>query len=72
MIIVLRIIHVLIGISLITLILLQNSKGGLGSAFGGGEVYRTRRGTEKVVFLATIVFACIFLLTSIISLLLRA
>lgn len=69
MILILRIFHVLIALSLISLILLQSSKGGLGSTFGGGEVYRTRRGTEKVVFHATIVLSALFLLTSIVSLL---
>jgi preprotein translocase subunit SecG len=64
-------IHVLVAISLISLILLQNSKGGLGSAFGGGEFYRTKRGAEKLVFTATIVTAAIFLITSILSVMIR-
>lgn len=68
MIIVLRIIHLLVAISLIAFILLQTSKGGLGSAFGGGEIYRTRRGAERIVFVATVVAAAIFLLTSIANL----
>lgn len=68
MIIVLRIIHLLVAISLIALVLLQTSKGGLGSAFGGGEIYRTRRGAERIVFVATVVAAAIFLLTSIANL----
>ncbi len=67
----LRIIHIILAIALIALIQLQSSKGGLGSAFGGGEVYRTRRGAEQVVFRATIVLAFLFLLTSIASLLIR-
>ncbi len=67
----LRIIHIIIGLALVSLILLQSSKGGLGSAFGGGEIYRTKRGAEKIVFSATVIFACIFLFTSILSLLFR-
>ena len=63
--------HILISIALIALILLQNSKGGLGSAFGGTEAYRTRRGAEKVVFSATIIAAALFLATSIANLLIR-
>lgn len=64
------IMQIILAISLIGLILLQNSKGGLGSAFGGGEFYRSRRGAEKVVFLATIGVAIFFLLSSIANLLL--
>jgi len=60
-------IHLLISISLITLILLQTSKGSLGSAFGGGSMYRTKRGAERVVFIATFVFAFLFLVTSVIN-----
>ena len=66
-----QILHVLVAIGLITLVLLQTSKGGLGSAFGGGEVYRTRRGAERVVFGATIVLSLLFLITSIVTLFLR-
>ena len=62
-------IHLIVTISLIALILLQNSKGGLGSAFGGGEWYRTKRGAEKIVFLATIIAAVAFLATSMATLL---
>lgn len=66
-----QILHILAAIGLISLVLLQSSKGGLGSAFGGGEVYRTRRGTERVVFFATIALSVLFLITSISTLFLR-
>lgn len=59
-------------LGLVTLILLQSSKGGLGSAFGGGgEFYRTKRGAERIVFVATIVMAVLFLVISIANLLVR-
>lgn len=64
-------IHIIIAITLITLILLQTSKGGLGAAFGGGEMYRSKRGAERVVFGSTIVFSVLFLITSIITLLIK-
>lgn len=64
-------IHVLVSIGLIGLILLQSSKGGLGSAFGGGESFRTKRGAEKVVFNATIALAVLFLVTSILNVIIR-
>lgn len=59
--------HLLVSMTLITLILLQTSKGGLGSAFGGGAMYRTKRGAERVVFIATFVFSFLFLITSVIN-----
>lgn len=67
--VVIQIFHLLVSILLGSLILLQSSKGGLGSAFGGGEVYRTRRGAERVVMSATIVAAILFFITSIVTLL---
>ncbi|KKU87301.1 MAG: Preprotein translocase, SecG subunit [Candidatus Gottesmanbacteria bacterium GW2011_GWA2_47_9] len=63
--------HILISVTLIALILLQNSKGGLGGAFGGADAFRTRRGAEKVVFTATIVAAVLFLATSVANLLIQ-
>jgi protein translocase SecG subunit len=65
------VIQILMGIAVIGLILLQSSKGGLGGGIGSGEVYRSKRGAEKIVFRATIVFASIFLVTSIISVFMR-
>lgn len=47
---------------LIVAILLQSRGTGLGSTFGGeGNVYRTKRGVEKILFRSTIVFAVAFL-----------
>ena len=66
-----KIFHIMTSVALIALVLLQSSKGGLGSAFGGGEVYRTRRGAERVVFFATIVLSILFLVTSIATLFLQ-
>ena len=64
-------VHIIIAVGLITLILLQNGKGGLGGAFGGGEFYRSKRGAERVVFVATIVFSTAFFITSILNLLIH-
>jgi preprotein translocase subunit SecG len=69
--IVFLIIHILVAVGLIGLILLQNSKGGLGGGLGSGEMYRSKRGAERIVFIATIVLAGIFFITSIINLLIR-
>lgn len=49
------------GILLILVVLLQQRGTGLGSAFGGeGNVYRTVRGLEKTLAIATVVLAVIF------------
>lgn len=69
--VVLLAVHLLIALGLITLILLQGSGGGLGSAFGGGELYRSKRGAERVVFIGTIVLAVLFFVTSLINVLLH-
>ncbi len=46
---------------LVASILLQARGAGLGASFGGeGNVYRTKRGVEKRLFQATIVFAILF------------
>ena len=67
---ILLVVHVLVTVSLVALILLQNSKGGLSSGLGAGEFYRSRRGAEKIVFTGTIVVAVLFLITSILNLVL--
>lgn len=51
-------------IILMVLILLQNKGGGLSGLFGGGDggnVYRTKRGMEKNLFILTIIFSVIFI-----------
>lgn len=53
-------------------ILMQRSDEGLGSAFGGagsGGVTYAKRGLEKTLFIATIVLAIIFVVTSLLNLL---
>lgn len=46
---------------LVVFILLQQRGSGLGMAFGGeGNVYRSRRGIEKFLFIATIIVAALF------------
>ncbi|MBI3577021.1 preprotein translocase subunit SecG [Candidatus Gottesmanbacteria bacterium] len=68
---VILIVQIIVAVGLIALIMLQSSKGGLGTAFGGGEFYRTKRGAERIVFSATILFGVLFLLTSILNLIIR-
>ncbi|WP_281276558.1 preprotein translocase subunit SecG [Tengunoibacter tsumagoiensis] len=63
--------QMILAIAVIIFILLQVRGAGLGSAFGGssaGSVFKTRRGVERLVFNATIVFIVLFALISILSL----
>ena len=58
---ILNIAQVVLAALLVICILLQARGTGLGSAFGGeGNVYRTKRGIEKKLFQATIIFAILF------------
>lgn len=62
------IIQIISAILLIIVILLQNRGAGLGSAFGGeGNIYRTKRGIEKSLFIFTIILSVIFLTTALIN-----
>ncbi len=57
----LAIVQIVISIILIITILLQSRGVGLGAAFGGeSNVYRTKRGIEKTLFIVTIVFGILF------------
>lgn len=68
---ILLIMHLLVATGMISLILLQSSQGGLGSAFGGSEGYRTKRGAERIVFVSTIVLSVLFLISSVTTFLVR-
>lgn len=57
----LQISQIAVSVLLIVAILLQNRGAGLGGIFGGeGNVYRTKRGFERVLFWATIVLSIAF------------
>ncbi|MBZ9578352.1 preprotein translocase subunit SecG [Patescibacteria group bacterium] len=61
--------QIIIAIFLILFILLQQRGGALGSIFGGTSgFYATRRGIEKKVFWATIIFGILFILLAILNL----
>jgi preprotein translocase subunit SecG len=64
-------IQLVLSIVLVGLILLQQSEGSLGAAFGGSEgsgSFHKKRGLEKMVFQATIVVACLFVISAILAL----
>ena len=65
-----NVITVLSAALMILFILIQTRGSSLGAAFGGDtSYYRSRRGAEAVIFNATIVFAVIFVLSVILSIL---
>lgn len=58
---ILAIIQIVVSILLVIVILLQQRGTGLSTTFGGmGNVYRTKRGLEKGLFVATVVLATLF------------
>ena len=70
---IINIIQIIVSLLLIIGILMQQRGGGLSTVFGGdGSVYRTRRGVEKIVFIATIVLAVLFFLAAFLNIYLRA
>lgn len=57
----LQIAQLIVAILLMLAILLQSRGAGLSGVFGGaGSIYRTKRGIEKTLFVATIVLAILF------------
>ena len=67
----LPLIQIIVSTILIILVLLQRGETALGSAFGQGQgSYSTRRGIQKKVFIATIVFAFLFVLCALLNLIL--
>jgi len=58
----------IIAIALIAVIVIQGQTGaGLGAVFGGGDMYRTRRGIEKTLWQLTFVLAGVFLLLCLVT-----
>jgi len=54
--------QLILAVLVIVTILLQQQGSGLGAAFGGeGNFYRSKRGLEKILFYATIVFIALFI-----------
>lgn len=61
-------IQIIISILLISSILLQNRGSGLSETFGGsGNVYQTKRGFDRFLFIATVILALLFLGTAFYS-----
>ncbi len=68
--------YIQIGLSvlLIACVLLQQTGASLGGAFGGDNFsasYHTRRGSEKVLFYASIVIGILFAISALVALFVR-
>lgn len=60
--------QIIISVLLVGAILMQERGTGLGSTFGGeSQLYRSKRGVERVVFIATIVLSVLFALNAILA-----
>ncbi len=65
----LLILNIVLSVLIVVFILVQGRGAGLGSAWGGGgEMFQTRRGMEKIILWLTIIFINIFLVISLINL----
>lgn len=63
--------QIVLAVLLVAGVLVQRGSEGLGSAFGGssdGGIFYAKRGMEKQIFIATIVFGILFLITSVVAL----
>jgi len=59
---------IIIALALISVVLIQGqTSAGLGSVFGGSDIYRTRRGMEKTLYNLTFLLAGIFFLFSLLA-----
>ncbi len=68
---ILPIIQIVIAVLLMVAVLLQQSEAGVGGAFGGGDSvssWRTRRGFEKFLFVATIILSILFVASALVAL----
>lgn len=68
----LLIINIILSIIIVGLILIQGKGAGLGSAWGGGgELFQTRRGIEKLTLRLTVALILIFFLISLLNLFIK-
>lgn len=65
----LLILNITLSVLIVIFILIQGRGAGLGSAWGGGgEMFQTRRGMEKIFLWLTTIFIVIFIAVSLINL----
>lgn len=65
----LLILNIVLSVLIVIFILIQGRGAGMGSAWGGGgELFQTRRGMEKIILWLTTIFIVIFIVVSLINL----
>lgn len=63
------IVNIILSIAIVAFILIQGKGAGLGSAWGGGgEMFQTRRGVEKIILWVTVIAIVVFFAISLINL----
>ncbi len=62
-----QVIQIILSLILIALIITQSKGTGLGSAWGGGGSYHSKRGMEKTFFYATIITSILFVLSALLN-----
>jgi len=70
----LAILQIILAVAIITLILLQERTSGISGLLGGGDsggYYQARRGMERIIFIATIVLAVVFIVLAVWQLVVR-
>lgn len=64
--------QLIISALLVAAILVQQRGTGIGSTFGGeGGVYRSKRGLERILFIATIILSVAFAINAILAVSIR-
>lgn len=65
-------IQIVVSFLLVAAILLQQKGTGLSSAFGGsGQIYRSKRGLEKTLFIGTIILTVLFVVIALLNLIIK-
>lgn len=64
------IVQIILSVLIIILVLLQTKSSGLSTVFGGGSFQTTRRGSEKVLHVFTVVVVALFAIVSVLRLVL--
>lgn len=58
----------IVALALISVVMIQGqTSAGLGSMFGGSDIYRSRRGMEKTLYNATFVLAGVYAVLALLS-----
>lgn len=66
------ILQIILGITLVILVIIQQRGGGLGVLSGTStQYYGTRRGLEKLVFIGTIITGTLFIILNLLSFLVK-